>query len=214
MNHDLPPIIFQDELMVAFDKPSGLLSVPGIGPEKADCMASRAEDAIPGSRIVHRLDRDTSGVIVLARDAQTHRELSRQFHDRETEKTYFAVVAGPVLGEEGLIDAPLRKDMERPLRHLVDPIQGKSAQTRWYVEARGTDPERTLLKFEPHTGRTHQLRIHACELGHPILGDDLYAPPEIVQAAPRLMLHAAELVVTHPGSGERVRLVAAVPFTL
>lgn len=214
MNRDLPAIVFQDEFMVAFDKPSGLLSVPGIGPEKADCLASRAENAIPGARIVHRLDRDTSGVIVLARDAETHRELSRQFHDRETEKTYFAVVAGPVLGEEGLVDAPLRKDLDRPPRHLVDRVQGKSAQTRWYVEARGEAPERTLLKFEPHTGRTHQLRIHACVLGHPILGDDLYAPREIVQAADRLMLHATELVVTHPCSGERIRLVAPVPFAL
>ncbi|MAJ46969.1 MAG: RNA pseudouridine synthase [Planctomycetes bacterium TMED75] len=200
--------------MVAFDKPTGLLSVPGIGPEKADCLASRAENAISGTRIVHRLDRDTSGVIVLARDADTHRELSRQFHDRETDKTYFAVVAGTVLGEEGLIDAPLRKDLDRPPRHLVDQVQGKSAQTRWCVEARGCAPERTLLKFEPHTGRTHQLRIHACVLGHPILGDDLYAPPETVQAADRLMLHAAELVVTHPRSGERIQLVAPVPFAL
>ena len=200
--------------MVAFEKPSGLLSVPGIGPEKADCLASRAEKAVPGARIVHRLDRDTSGVILLARDADSHRELSRQFHDRETEKTYFAVVQGSVLGEDGLVDAPLRKDMEHPPRHLVDHVQGKSAQTRWSVEGRASDPKRTMLRFEPRTGRTHQLRIHACVLGHPILGDDLYAPPEVVSMSDRLMLHAAELVVTHPNSGERITLTAPVPFGL
>ena len=214
MAGQLPPIIYRDEQILAFNKPSGLLSVPGIGPEKADCLASRAQTALPESRIVHRLDRDTSGVIVLALDADSHRELSRQFHDRETEKTYFAVVNGTVLGEEGIIDAPLRKDMEHPPRHLVDHAQGKPAQTRWQVRAREEKPARTMLRFTPRTGRTHQLRIHACVLGHPILGDDLYAPPDIVSQADRLMLHATELVISHPRSGQRLSLTAPVPFEL
>ena len=208
----VPPIIYQDEFIVAFDKPSGLLSVPGIGPEKADCLVSRAQKVLPEARIVHRLDRDTSGVIVLARDPDTHRELSRQFHDRETKKTYFAVVSGTVLGEDGVIDAPLRKDMENPPRHLVDHVQGKQAQTSWRVHHRADTPSRTMLCFEPRTGRTHQLRIHACVLGHPILGDDLYAPTDIVKQSERLMLHAAELIITHPQSGERLSLTASVPF--
>ncbi|MEE2681691.1 MAG: RluA family pseudouridine synthase [Planctomycetota bacterium] len=210
----VPPNIYQDDLIVAFDKPSGLLSVPGIGPEKADCLVSRAQTVIPEARIVHRLDRDTSGVIVLARDADTHRELSRQFHDRETRKTYFAIVSGPVLGEDGIIEAPLRKDLEHPPRHLVDHVQGKPARTDWMVDQRADAPARTMLRFEPLTGRTHQLRIHACVLGHPILGDDLYAPPEVVELSDRLMLHAAELVITHPGTGQRLKLSAPTPFEL
>lgn len=214
MTVQVPPIIYQDEFIVVFDKPSGLLSVPGIGPEKADCLVSRAQEVLPEARIVHRLDRDTSGVIVLARDADTHRELSRQFHDRETRKTYFAIVDGTVLGEDGVIEAPVRKDLENPPRHLVDHVQGKSARTDWRVHRRADAPPRTMLRFEPLTGRTHQLRIHACVLGHPILGDDLYAPPEVVAMGDRLMLHAAELVITHPRTGQPLELSAPVPFDL
>ena len=113
-----PPVIFADNRLIVFEKPSGLLSVPGIGPEKADCLAARAEAAFPGARIVHRLDRDTSGVIVMGRDADSHRELSRQFQDREVSKTYEAVVGGVMAIDEGLIDAPIRKDMDNPPRQL------------------------------------------------------------------------------------------------
>ncbi|MEC9234479.1 MAG: RluA family pseudouridine synthase [Planctomycetota bacterium] len=214
MDGPLPPILHLDEAIVAFDKPSGLLSVPGIGPEKADCLAARADRAVPGARIVHRLDRDTSGVIVLARDADSHRELSRQFHDRETRKVYQAVVSGSVLGEDGTIEAALRKDLDRPPRHLVDPELGKPARTDWRVLDRSGSGDRTLIEFRPHTGRTHQLRIHACVMGHPIVGDDLYAPPEVVAAGPRLMLPAGTLVITHPVPGERLELEAPVPFGL
>ena len=214
MDGPLPPILHLDEAIVAFDKPSGLLSVPGIGPEKADCLAARAALAVPGARIVHRLDRDTSGVIVLARDADAHRELSRQFHDRETRKIYQAVVSGSVLGEDGTIEASLRKDLDRPPRHMVDPELGKPARTNWRVLGRSECGDRTLIEFRPHTGRTHQLRIHACVMGHPIMGDDLYAPPEVAAAGPRLMLHAGSLVITHPVTGERLELEAPVPFGL
>lgn len=210
----IPTILMQDDHIVVFDKPSGLLSVPGIGPEKADCLVSRAQTVLPDARIVHRLDRDTSGVILLARDADTHRELSRQFHDREIEKTYVAMVAGHVLGEDGVVDAALRKDMDNPPRHLVDPIQGKSASTNWAVRGRASEPDRTLLRFEPHTGRTHQLRIHACVLGHPIIGDDLYAPQDIVSLGDRLMLHASELTFTHPHTGLKITVQAPEPFAL
>ena len=209
---NIPPILLEDEHLVAFDKPSGLLSVPGIGPEKADCLVARAEKAVSGARIVHRLDRDTSGVIVLARNADVHRELSRQFHDREVEKAYVAVVAGHVLGSDGRIDAPLRKDMDNPPRHLVDHVQGKPARTHWHVEDTYEEPPRTRLSFTPETGRTHQLRIHACVLGHPIVGDDLYAPRDIVDLGERLMLHAERLTFTHPISGERICVHAECPF--
>ena len=208
----LPPILHQDSHVVVFDKPSGLLSVPGIGPEKADCMASRAAAAVEGARIVHRLDRDTSGVILMARDADSHRELSRQFHDREVVKHYQAVVVGRILGEEGVVDAPMRKDIERPPRHLVDPVNGKSARTGWRVLERMENPERTRLSFNPETGRSHQLRVHALQLGHAILGDDLYAPRDVVAMSERLLLHAESLAFTHPVSGERMEITADVPF--
>ncbi len=210
----IPDILLQDDHIVVFDKPSGLLSVPGIGPEKADCLVSRAQTMLPDARIVHRLDRDTSGVILLARDADSHRELSRQFHDREIEKTYVAMVSGHVVGEDGVVDASLRKDMDHPPRHLVDPVQGKPATTAWDVRERASNPDRTFLRFRPHTGRTHQLRIHACVLGHPIIGDDLYAPREIVAMGDRLMLHAAELTFTHPHHGGRITVQAPEPFSL
>ena len=209
---DLPPILFKDEHTVAFDKPSGLLSVPGIGPEKADCMASRAARDVEGARIVHRLDRDTSGVILMARDADTHRELSRQFHDREVEKRYQAILFGSVSGDQGLVDAPLRKDFDRPPRHLVDHERGREARTNWTVLERLEEPGRTRMMFNPVTGRSHQLRIHALSLGHPILGDDLYAPPEIVKLSERLLLHAELLAFTHPVTGKRVEVRAEVPF--
>jgi tRNA pseudouridine32 synthase/23S rRNA pseudouridine746 synthase len=210
--NDLPPILFQDQHLVAFDKPSGLLSVPGIGPEKADCMASRAARDVEGARIVHRLDRDTSGVILMARDADTHRELSRQFHDREVRKRYQAILDGFVSGEEGLVDAALRKDFDRPPRHLVDHERGREARTNWKVLERMDAPARTRIMFNPETGRSHQLRIHACTLGHPILGDDLYAPPEIVKLSERLLLHAESLAFTHPASGNTIEIRAEVPF--
>lgn len=208
----LPPILMQDEHLVAFDKPSGLLSVPGIGPEKADCLVARAEREIDGARIVHRLDRDTSGVILLARNADVHRELSRQFHDREVEKSYVALLAGHVTGSDGIVDAPLRKDMDNPPRHLVDHEQGKPARTNWSLVEHLDAPSRTRVSFHPETGRTHQLRIHACIMGHPIIGDDLYASADIVSMGDRLMLHASELTFTHPVTGERIRLEAPVPF--
>lgn len=210
--NDLPAILFQDHYLVAFDKPSGLLSVPGIGPEKADCMASRAARDVEGARIVHRLDRDTSGVILMARDADTHRELSRQFHDREVEKKYQAILFGSVSDEEGLVDAPLRKDFDRPPRHLVDHERGREARTNWTVLERLDAPLRTRMLFNPETGRSHQLRIHALSIGHPILGDDLYAPPEVVKLSERLLLHAESLAFTHPSSGQRVEVRSEVPF--
>jgi tRNA pseudouridine32 synthase/23S rRNA pseudouridine746 synthase len=208
----LPPILMQDDFLVAFNKPSGLLSVPGIGPEKADCLVARAARTVDGARIVHRLDRDTSGVIVLARDADSHRELSRQFHDREVEKTYIALLAGHVVDSDGIIEAPLRKDMDNPPCHLVDHDLGKSACTRWQLIEKLDAPARSKIEFHPETGRTHQLRIHACVLGNPIVGDDLYAPPDVVAMGDRLMLHAESLVFTHPVSGERVELRAPTPF--
>lgn len=207
--HEIP-VLYHDDYIVALDKPSGLLSVKGIGPSKIDCLALRAASAIEGARIVHRLDMDTSGVIVLARDAETHRELSRQFQDREVEKEYVAVVGGSLKEDSGDIDIPIRKDMDNPPKQCVDYDQGKSSQTAWCVLQR--KPDRTRVLLAPKTGRSHQLRVHLKEIGHPILGDNLYAPPELLAMAGRLQLHAQKLVVTHPASKERITFYSACPF--
>ncbi len=205
-------ILLHDRHLVVVDKPAGLLSVPGIGPEKADCLVARLQATAPGARIVHRLDFDTSGVIVLALDADTHRELSRQFQDREVRKRYVAVVAGHVAGDSGEIDLPLRKEAMGSARQMVHPTEGKPSVTRWRVLERLENPPRTRLSLEPLTGRSHQLRVHCLAIGHPILGDPLYAPPEWRDAAPRLMLHAEMLEFTHPATGERVCVEATAGF--
>ncbi len=204
------PVIYRDETIVVLDKPSGLLSVPGIGIEKRDCVAVRVASAVEGARIVHRLDRDTSGVMIMANDKDSHRELSRQFQDREVEKTYEAVVFGEVKKDFGMIDLPIRKDMENRPRQCVDHEQGKPSLTNWKVIERKGD--RTRLALYPKTGRSHQLRLHLREIGHPILGDDLYATPEQQDMAPRLMLHAVLLRVVHPVTLESMTFESTVPF--
>jgi tRNA pseudouridine32 synthase/23S rRNA pseudouridine746 synthase len=151
-------------------------------------------------------------VIVLALDADTHRELSRQFQDREVRKRYVAVVAGQVAGDFGEIDLPLRKEALGSARQIVHATEGKPSVTRWKVVERLDDPPRTRLALEPLTGRSHQLRVHCLAIGHPILGDPLYAPPEWRDAAPRLMLHAEMLEFTHPATGERLGVGSPAPF--
>lgn len=204
------PVVYHDDYIVAVDKPSGLLSVKGIGLEKMDCVAVRVASAIEGARIVHRLDMDTSGILMMARDADTHRELSRQFHDQEVRKIYTAVVGGVVSGEDGVIDIPIRKDFDNPPCQCVDFEQGKESLTAWRVVKREGD--RTRLELRPKTGRSHQLRIHLRELGHPILGDDLYATPELQRLSKRLMLHALSLTIVHPATGEPLLMTAPCPF--
>jgi tRNA pseudouridine32 synthase/23S rRNA pseudouridine746 synthase len=191
-------------------KPSGLLSVKGIGLDKIDCLAVRVASAIEGARIVHRLDMDTSGVLVMARDADTHRELSRQFQDREVDKTYIAEVFGHFKEHSGTIDLPIRKDMDNPPMQCVDFEQGKPSQTHWSLLDQKRD--RARIELRPITGRSHQLRIHLREIGHPILGDDLYAPSQVQGMSDRLLLHALSLTVIHPKTGNRLTSVADCPF--
>lgn len=209
-----PPleVVAADDRLVVFNKSAGLLSVPGIGPEKQDCLVARAQHQFPGARIVHRLDRDTSGVIILALDADTHRELSRQFHDRETKKRYIAIVAGTVVDDEGEIDLPMRKDMDplRAPRQVIDHTHGRRALTTYRVLERLND--RTRVQLTPITGRSHQLRLHLLELGHPILGDDLYAPDDVLALADRLLLHAESLTIIHPAMRTPREFIAPCPF--
>jgi tRNA pseudouridine32 synthase/23S rRNA pseudouridine746 synthase len=206
----VPNILYQDERIIVLDKPTGLLSVPGIGPEKADCLAARVSAAYPGARNVHRLDRDTSGVIVMAFDAEAHRELSIQFQDRLVDKAYLAVVAGVVEADEGVIDLPLRKDLDHPPRQMIDHVHGRPSVTNWRVASRAAD--RTRLDLTPITGRSHQLRLHLLTIGHPILGDDLYAPPDVRAMSGRLQLHATMLTINHPSTAERMTFRSPCPF--
>jgi len=203
-------ILAADAELVVVSKPCGLLSVPGIGPEKADCLVARLQEAFPGVRIVHRLDRDTSGAMVLARSAASHRHLSVQFQERRVRKRYVAWVAGCMDVDAGEIDEPIRKDMDRPPRQLIDAVSGRPSLTRFVVDQRRHD--RTRVELHPVTGRSHQLRLHLCHIGHPILGDDLYAPPAIQEMAPRLQLHATFLGLHHPVTGAALEASSSPPF--
>jgi tRNA pseudouridine32 synthase/23S rRNA pseudouridine746 synthase len=205
-----PEFLHLDDRIIVVNKQTGLLSVPGIGPEKADCLVARVAAIHPGARIVHRLDRDTSGVIVMARDAEAHRHLSVQFQERQVEKVYVAVASGVIAEDAGEIDLPIRKDLDDTPRQIVDHEHGRPALTRWRVLERGRD--RTRLELRPHTGRSHQLRLHLKTIGHPILGDDLYAPPDVRAAADRLLLHALSLTIAHPGTAAPMTFTAPCPF--
>lgn len=206
-------IIARTESYVVVDKPCGLLSVPGKGPGNADCVADRVRRMFPraaGPMVVHRLDMDTSGLIVVALDAPTQRSLSMQFEARKVEKSYIALVQGDVPADSGRIDEPLRTDITNRPFQIIDHAQGRPAITDWRVLARETD--RTRVEFVPRTGRTHQLRVHAAHrrgLGCPILGDRLYGDPD---SAPRLMLHAATLSFVDPATNRRVEFSSPVPF--
>ena len=214
-NHPGYTVLFADPFVVVCDKASGLLSVPGIGPEKADCLVARLQTDFPGARIVHRLDRDTSGVIVLARDAATHRALSMSFEARKVDKTYEALVAGHVERDRGTVDLPLRKEALGSARQIVHLAEGKPSRTDYEVLERGRDPAGfpwTRVRLTPFTGRSHQLRVHMLALGHPILGDGLYAEDSARTARPRLCLHARTLSFIHPATGERIVHEAPAPF--
>lgn len=203
-------IIYRDDYLVVVDKPGGLLSVPGRGAQKADCLVSRLNAFFPGVLIVHRLDMETSGLIVLARTAPAHRALSKLFENREVEKTYTARVMGAFAQAEGRIDLPLMKDWpNRPLQK-VDRTDGKPSVTLWRVVAQ--EQGATRLDLTPLTGRTHQLRVHLNAIGHPILGDLLYGTAQSQTGAARLQLHASALSFVHPGSGLPLMLQSRAPF--
>jgi tRNA pseudouridine32 synthase/23S rRNA pseudouridine746 synthase len=203
-------LVYQDDHLLVLDKPSGLLAVPGRGPDLQDCLSARVQTTYPSALIVHRLDRDTSGLMVMALDAETQRELNRQFAERTVEKRYITVVTGGLAGDQGTIDLPMRKDFDHPPRHMIDFIHGRPAQTSWRVIEREADHSR--LEVRPLTGRSHQIRLHLATLGHPILGDNLYAPSEARALAPRLLLHAEYLSLSHPKDGRRLNWIANCPF--
>ncbi len=204
-----PVIVHADDHLILADKPAGLLSVPGKGAEKADCLITRLQRLFPRVLLVHRLDNDTSGLIVFARTSAAQVALAGQFERRETEKVYLARVAGTVAGDRGTVDLPLTVDWPNRPRQHVNRETGRTAVTDWEVAARLPGETRMLLM--PRTGRSHQLRVHMAEIGHPILGDPLYADGP-ARDQPRLMLHAWRLAFRHPASGERTAFEAAAPF--
>jgi len=205
-------VIHEDAHLLVVSKDCGVLTVPGIGPEKADCLISRLQQRWRGARVVHRLDRDTSGVLVVALDADTHRALSMQFERRETRKTYVALAAGHPPKDAGEIDLPIRKDLVNTPLQIVDFAHGRPSITGWEVRERLESPTRTRFGLMPVTGRSHQLRVHLLAIGHPILGDDLYAPPEVKAMSPRLCLHAERLGFTHPATGASMDFSALADF--
>jgi len=203
-------VIHLDDQILAVNKPSGLLSVPGKAMEHRDCLETRVKTAYPDALLVHRLDMDTSGVMVFGIGKAAQRHIGGQFQKRYLEKTYVARVAGLVANDTGTVDLPLIVDWpNRPLQ-MVDHERGKPSVTDWTVLAR--EQGITRMELRPLTGRSHQLRVHMLELGHPILGDRFYGSTEVIAAADRLQLHAQTLRLRHPDGGEWLTLNADCPF--
>ncbi len=203
-------IIYADQDIVIANKPSGLLSVPGRGPEKQECLLSHLLPFYPNIKIVHRLDMDTSGLMVLGLNAEAHRHLSRQFQERETSKTYHAICAGIPAHNEGAIKLPMRCDWEKRPLQMIDFQYGKSAETHWKVIQQNS--RSFLVELTPITGRSHQLRLHMKSLGHPILGDNLYADPISLKESTRLQLHATTLSFQHPKTQQTLTFTVTPPF--
>jgi len=203
-------VIYRDDELLLVDKPTGLLSVPGKAEDHKDCLETRVKATFPEALLVHRLDMDTSGLMVFAMTRASQRHLGLQFERRHVEKTYRAEVWGEVSPDDGEVDLPLIVDWpNRPLQKICAET-GKLAQTRWSVISR---TERvTALKLMPKTGRSHQLRVHMLAIGHPILGDRFYATGAALAASDRLMLHAESLTIYHPDGGKRVKFKASCPF--
>jgi tRNA pseudouridine32 synthase/23S rRNA pseudouridine746 synthase len=214
-------ILHVDDHLLVIDKPAGVLCVPGRGPDKQACLAADAQALYPDALVVHRLDMATSGVWLMARGAAAQTHLSKAFAARRVVKRYVAIVAG-VAGVADVvedapaewreIDLPLARDWPNRPRSKVDHAVGKLSVTRWRVLGPGPHAGTMRLELEPMTGRTHQLRVHLAAIGHPILGDALYAPPTALAAASRLLLHASELQLPHPADGTLVAWHSVVPF--
>ena len=192
-------LVHEDAGFLVVNKASGLLSVPGRGPDKQDCLIHRVQAVYPEALAVHRLDMSTSGLLLLARSPEMHRELSKLFEQRLVAKRYIAVVAGRLAVESGEVDLPLICDWPNRPRQKVDFDVGKPSQTRYRLLAYDAASDTSRVALEPITGRSHQLRVHMQSLGHPILGDELYGDEG---SAPRLLLHAARLGFQVPGTTE------------
>lgn len=211
-------VVFVDDHLLVLNKPSGLLSVPGRGKDKQDCLIARAQAQWPEALTVHRLDMSTSGLMVIAKGPEMQRSLSQAFAQREVHKIYEAIVAGELSATEtGDADAwsdihmPLLIDWPNRPKSKVDWEHGKPSHTQWRVKNSNLT-NATRVELQPITGRTHQLRLHMMAMGHPILGDALYASPDIHAQSPRLLLHARVLQLKHPVTAEWMAFESTVPF--
>lgn len=213
MNKIQPPtdwILYADEHLVIVNKPSGLLSVPGKSEQNKECVLTHLHQTHPSALVVHRLDMDTSGIMLVALNKQAHRSLSIQFQDRKVNKKYYALCAGKLLADKGYIQLPMRCDWDRRPKQMIDFIHGRSAQTHWKKTIQFNDY--FSVELSPITGRSHQLRLHMKSLGHPILGDNLYADSLSVANYSRLMLHAGELEFSHPETHQRMKIKSPPEF--
>lgn len=202
-------VVHIDHEILVVGKPEGLLSVPGKGEHLADCLLTRVQAAFPDALLVHRLDRDTSGVMVFALTAHAQRHLGLQFEKRHIKKTYVARVSGEMAEKTGTVDLPLIVDWPNRPRQMVDHENGKPAVTEWRVQRKGEGE--TRLRLFPKTGRSHQLRVHCLALGHPILGDPLYSTGA-AKEHPRMMLHSESLRLRHPDGGVGMTFKVKTPF--
>ena len=203
-------ILYADEHLLFIRKPHLLLSIPGRHPANQDCVINRLRESYPAASMVHRLDLDTSGIMVMPLAPAVHSHISRQFQERRVAKEYHAVVFGVVQKDRGEIDLPIAPDWSNRPRQKICPERGKSSLTRYTVQERHSDRSRLLL--HPETGRSHQLRIHLAAIDHPILGCDLYAHPEALAASPRLLLHASRLGLEHPVTGQWIEKTCPAEF--
>jgi len=207
-------VVYADETLLVLDKPAGLLSVPGKGEDKQDCLSNRVQQHHVDARVVHRLDMATSGLLVMALGASAQRTLNDAFANREVHKRYVAVTDGLLASpgaDWGVIDLPILLDWPNRPRRIIDP-QGKPSCTRWRVLKHNPTEVTTRLELEPVTGRSHQLRVHLQALQHPILGDTLYGSPTSHAKAGRLLLHATRLELTHPVSRQAMVFLSDPPF--
>lgn len=205
-------LLLADDHVVIVNKPSGLLSVPGRGEAFSDCMSARVQQRYPDALVVHRLDMDTSGLLLFARGKDMQRQFSELFLKRLVDKRYVAVLDGLLAESSGMVDLPLITDWpNRPLQK-VDHDIGKPSQTCYQVVSQDVAAGTTRVGLEPITGRSHQLRVHMLALGHVIVGDPLYAQGQARTRSSRLLLHAAQLRLTHPVTGELLDISCPVPF--
>jgi tRNA pseudouridine32 synthase / 23S rRNA pseudouridine746 synthase len=205
-------ILHADDAIIVVNKPSGLLSVPGRGADKQDCVAARVQALFSDALTVHRLDMETSGLMVMARGAIAQRNLGIAFEKRAVEKQYIAIVTPILLDNSGEISLPLICDWPNRPRQIVDHAIGKASLTRWRVLARDAQANTTRVELSPVTGRSHQLRVHMNEIGHPILGDSLYGTEESRNASSRLLLHASWLRFPHPTTGAPIEFALPPDF--
>jgi tRNA pseudouridine32 synthase/23S rRNA pseudouridine746 synthase len=203
------PVLYVDDALVVVEKPAGMLAVPGRGEQMRDCAAARVQALCADALIVHRLDQATSGLLLFGRGATAQRAMSQAFAERRVTKRYTAVVAGLPAHDDGSIDLPLAADWPNRPRQQVDVSRGRPSLTHWRVLARDAVAGTTRMALVPITGRSHQLRVHLLAIGHPILGDALYAPQ---YTAPRMMLHASELTIPHPDDARPMHFCSATPF--